>query len=123
MSARSVVTALIAPVLPEGWIFYDRDKSLGTIGKPTVILQHTKVAPGQFHGHYVHTITLALIDPSQNADVMDDALDDRLDVLLPILRDIAELEFTEANRGDYPATNPQYGAWSLQLQITLTTTA
>lgn len=120
MSVRSNVSAIIEPALPSGWLFYDRDKSLGTIAKPTVLLQHTRVVPGPYTGSHVHTITLAVVDPSQNADVMDDRLDERLDTLLPILQGIAELEFVEADRGTYPADNPQYPAWSIQLTVTTT---
>jgi len=120
MSVRSDVAALIRPALPAGWLFYDHDKSVGAVGKPTAILARSRVAPGPYVGSLANTMTLVVIDPTQAEDGMDDRLDDHLDVLIPILQGIAHLEFIEAERGTYPSDNPTYPAWSISLAVTTT---
>lgn len=117
MSVRKYLADHIRSVLPSGWVFYDHDKTLSTVGKTTALLMHTRIEPGPQQGVLTHTVSLTVVEPSQVEGHMDDRLDDVLEDLIPLLRSIPNVQFLSAERGAYPANDPTYPAWSIQLSV------
>lgn len=115
------VRAYLAPLIrPEvealGWIFYDHDRSLPTVGKPTALLVRTRVEPGPQHGALTHTVTLVVVEPSRVEEQIEDDLDAHLDDLIPVLQAIPSVQFVSADAG----TREERPAWLITLTVQTT---
>ncbi len=120
MSVRTYLADQIRPLLPTGWVFYDHDRTLPTVGKVTALLVHSRVEPGPQQAILTHSVVLVIVDPTQVEGHMDDRLDDHLEDLIPLLRGIPNVQFVSAERAAYPANEPTYPAWSIQLTVQTT---
>lgn len=117
MSVRTYLAAQIKPAVTAlGWAFYDHDRTLGQIGKVTALLVHTRVEPAPQHGGLQHTVALVIVDPTQAEKTADDHLDDHLEDLIPVLRAIPNVQFTEAEK----ATREGFPAWLVNLTVQTT---
>lgn len=116
-AVREYLAPLIRPQVEAlGWIFYDHDRSLPTVGKPTALLVRTRVEPGRLHGHLSHTVQLVIVEPTQIERQIDEDLDGHLDDLIPILRAIPNVEFVSADAG----TREDRPCWLITLTVTTT---
>lgn len=120
MSVREYFNTNIRPLLPEEWVVYDHDRTVGNVAKVTALFRHQTVEPGSLAGSLVHGIDLVVIDPSTAEKTMDDRLDDLLEDVIPALIADPGVEFVRAEKGAYPDPNPTNPAWSISLRITTT---
>lgn len=117
----SAVRAYLAPLIEPhvkalGWVFYDHDRSLPTVGKPTALLVRTRIEPAPQQGHLSHTVQLVIVEPSQVEKQIENDLDGHLEDLIPILRNIPNVEFVSAEVG----TREERPCWLVTLTVQTT---
>lgn len=114
MTVRSYLSGYIKPAVTSlGWAFHDHDKSLGTVGKVTALLVHTRVEPAEHQGHLRHTVSLVVVDSSTVEKNIDNRLDEHLEDLIPVLQTIPNVQFIDAEKG----TREEYPAYVITLTI------
>lgn len=118
MTVRTYLTGYLQPAVEAlGWLYYDHDRTLSAIGKVTALLVHTRVEPAPEQGSLLHTVSLVVVDPTQQETAAENNLDDHMEDLIPILQGIPAVQFVQAEKG----TRDSSPAWDIQ--ITVKTTA
>ena len=119
MSTRAELVAALAKALPPTWqvrpqpIPFTNDP--GPKVKAVIVVERTRVQPApNVQGSLLEEHHVWVIQPSRDAQTLEDQLDDNLDVVLEALRPMTWLNFESAERSTFADT---FHAYDITVQL------
>ena len=99
MSARSDLASALKPHLPKRWMVVRADRPIDEIVVPTLMISQRTIEPApNAAGNHLVTFRLTIMDPHDDENAAEDALDDEVDDLLFALDQVDGLWWTEAQK-------------------------
>lgn len=102
MSARKDLAAALRPLVPREWAILDADRNLDEQNVIALLVSQRTIAPApNAAGTHLATLRVYVIDPHEDPDAAEDALDDAVETVCFGLDTIDALLWTTAEKVIY----------------------
>ncbi len=113
MSARTELAEALKPLLPARWVIVPSVRNVDRITVPHVILNASRIEPGPRSGSLITTFAVSIVEPRQDVDAAENALDEEVAQFIAALLDIEWCHWTPANKSVF---EDNYLAWTFDLE-------
>jgi hypothetical protein len=102
MSARKDVAAALRPLVPKKWAILDADRNIDETTEIALLVSQRTIEPApNAAGNHRATLRVYVIDPHEDPDAAEDALDDAVELVCFALDTIDALYWTTAEKVIY----------------------